>query len=451
MAKKRAPSKPEPTPPSISPQKAIELMRWQVAKARELLANRPISSDAEQAWNATTRDVLTKAFGTGSHNVDAVMVIGVRFSFGGGSEVEWEQDRAQDFATRITVLEEMVGLLEAEHGSSPSIPAPPHGGPPASAVGHSPPVANSAEGKIVRAFISYSWDSDAHKDWVRGLADELIRNAVATMLDQYDLPAGGDRFRFMEANVRESDYVLCVCTPEYVKRANERQRGVGVETSLITPKFFDQNQNKTFIPIIRAANGGQYTPDYMSALIYVDFRDDAKFAASMEDLLRQMHKQPKYIKPALGPVPNFGAKTGSAEPSSAIAAYIGRVLASTKADWKYFDDKGLFVFNADARLVIQRRPTDSKHDRFNEGWAEKFPDPAAHRAPHEVRVNGTLIHEETLVCVDGGRMYLPMPDSPMSLTVPPDRDKLARLVNQFHPNGAEYDRYLKTAGLLVQA
>jgi hypothetical protein len=145
----------------------------------------------------------------------------------------------------------------------------------------------------VRAFISYSWDSDAHKDWVRGLADELIRNAVNTTLDQYELPAGGDRFQFMEKNVRESDYVLCVCTPEYVKRANERQRGVGVETSLITPKFFDQNQNKTFIPLMRAANGNQYTPDYMSALIFVDFRDDTKFADSMEELLRLMHKQPK--------------------------------------------------------------------------------------------------------------------------------------------------------------
>ncbi len=66
-------------------------------------------------------------------------------------------------------------------------------------------------------------------------------------------------------------------------------------------------------------------------------------------------------------------------------------------------------------------------------------------------MNGTLIHEETLVRVDGGRMYLPKPNSPVDLTVSPDRDKLARLINQFHPNGAEYDRYLKTAGLRVKA
>ena len=306
----------------------------------------------------------------------------------------------------------------------------------------------------MRAFISYSWDNDAHKDWVRGLADELIRSGVDTALDQHDLLPGGDRFQFMERNVRESDYVLCVCTPEYVKRANERQRGVGVETSLITPKFFEQNQAKTFIPLVRAASGDQYTPDYMAALIFVDFRDDAKFGEKMEELLRLLHKQPKYAKPALGPVPTFGTKTGTpapATPTSVIATHMARVLGSKKDDWKYFDDRGLFVLNADPNVTIQRREIDYDRDRFAERWVEKFPDPSAFRSPHEVRVNGTLIHEETLVSVDGGRMYLPLPDSPVDLTVPTDRDKLARLVNQFNPHGTEYDRYLKTAGLRVKA
>lgn len=53
--------------------------------------------------------------------------------------------------------------------------------------------------------------------------------------------------------------------------------------------------------------------------------------------------------------------------------------------------------------------------------------------------------------VDGDRMCLPPPDSPVDLAVPPDRDKRARLVNQFRPRGAEYDHYLTTAGLRVKA
>ena len=80
----------------------------------------------------------------------------------------------------------------------------------------------------MKAFISDSWDSDDHKEWVRRFADELIRNGIHVTLDQYDLPIGGDRFQFMEASVREADVVLCVCTQDYVSRANERQKGLAL-------------------------------------------------------------------------------------------------------------------------------------------------------------------------------------------------------------------------------
>jgi len=33
-------------------------------------------------------------------------------------------------------------------------------------------------------FISYSWDSPGHRDWVRSLADRLMDNGIKVMLDQ---------------------------------------------------------------------------------------------------------------------------------------------------------------------------------------------------------------------------------------------------------------------------
>jgi hypothetical protein len=159
----------------------------------------------------------------------------------------------------------------------------------------------------IRVFISYSWDSDAHKDWVRQFADELATNGIDIILDQYDLPIGGDRFQFMEASVRDADAVLCVCTRAYVTKANGRSSGVGVETSLITPQFFERMRSaKQFIPIVRELDGNTApTPDYLSALIFVDFRDDAQFRSQMEQLLRHLHKQPKYRKPGIGGRPMF--------------------------------------------------------------------------------------------------------------------------------------------------
>jgi hypothetical protein len=158
----------------------------------------------------------------------------------------------------------------------------------------------------MRAFVTYSWDSDEHKEWVRRFADVLIENGVDATLDQYDLVIGVDLYKFMEKSINEADVVLVVCTPAYVKKANERERGVGAETSLISSKFFSGRPEKEIIPIIRSKEPSTpHTPDYMSSLFFVDFRDDKKFDRKMEELLRHLHRQPKYIRPPLGRVPKF--------------------------------------------------------------------------------------------------------------------------------------------------
>ena len=39
-------------------------------------------------------------------------------------------------------------------------------------------------------FISYSLDDDAHKEWVKSLADILLDNGVNAILDDYDTKPG---------------------------------------------------------------------------------------------------------------------------------------------------------------------------------------------------------------------------------------------------------------------
>ncbi|MGB6686894.1 MAG: toll/interleukin-1 receptor domain-containing protein [Terracidiphilus sp.] len=158
----------------------------------------------------------------------------------------------------------------------------------------------------MKVFFSYSWDSEAHKEWVRNFADTLIRFGVDVMLDQYDLPIGGDRFKFMETGIRNARCVLCICTPEYVQKANERTKGVGVETTILTPHFFEDQSTKEFIPILRKRSSGvQPTPDYLASRIFVDFTADQQFSERMEELLRHLHQKPRHEKPRLGSVPDF--------------------------------------------------------------------------------------------------------------------------------------------------
>lgn len=145
----------------------------------------------------------------------------------------------------------------------------------------------------MKTFVSYSWDGDRHKDWVRQFTDDLRRNAIDATLDQYDLALGDDRFAFMESSIRQADCILCVCTPNYVERANQRQRGVGVETSLLTPQLLETHPEKQYIPVIgERANGSPPTPDYVATLVFADFTDNDRYADQLEALLRHLHQKP---------------------------------------------------------------------------------------------------------------------------------------------------------------
>jgi hypothetical protein len=65
------------------------------------------------------------------------------------------------------------------------------------------------------AFISYSWDDDAHKEWVRSLAERLRTDGVDVMLDRWAAVPGDQLPAFMERAIRENQFVVIVCTPRY--------------------------------------------------------------------------------------------------------------------------------------------------------------------------------------------------------------------------------------------
>lgn len=216
----------------------------------------------------------------------------------------------------------------------------------------------------MKAFVSYSWDSEDHRQWVRQFADTLIRAGIEVILDQYDLPLGGDRFAFMERGIRDAECVLCVCTPEYVKRANSRTRGVGQETMIITPYFYEDQSAKEFIPIVRhACDDIPPTPDYMASRIFVDFSDDRSFSDQMEHLLRQLHQQPQHRKPPLGRMPDFARPgipidvVGNVAPEE-LYDQLKRMLPVGWADPEFLLNYGRLCFHLrrdeDAKLAFNR-------------------------------------------------------------------------------------------------
>lgn len=143
-------------------------------------------------------------------------------------------------------------------------------------------------------FVSYSHDSDAHAAWVRklaGLLEELPEFHV--VFDQYDLRPGMDLTHFMDLAVK-SDRVVVVVTPEYVRKATERVGGVGYEVSIISADVLANQLADRVVPLLRA---GTQRPSFLQSKVYVDFANESRLAAAIEELRAALLQLPRAIRP----------------------------------------------------------------------------------------------------------------------------------------------------------
>lgn len=161
-------------------------------------------------------------------------------------------------------------------------------------------------------FISYSHDSDEHKEWVLKLATRLTENGINVLLDQWDVALGDDFPKFME-RVRQCDRVLMICTATYVAKADEGEGGVGYEAMIVTAELVTDLGTNKFIPVIRQADGEVALPVSVGTRRWIDFRESLDFDAQFEELLRELHTAPARPKPRIGPNPFLESDDSSAE------------------------------------------------------------------------------------------------------------------------------------------
>jgi len=125
---------------------------------------------------------------------------------------------------------------------------------------------------VPRVFISYSWDGEDHKAWVKELAARLRANGVGITLDEWEVKPATRLPHFMENAVRENDFVLIVCTEAYRKKADERTGGVGYEDAIITGEILELGNQEKFIPLLRAGAWPGSRPSWLAGANYLDFR-----------------------------------------------------------------------------------------------------------------------------------------------------------------------------------
>ena len=78
-------------------------------------------------------------------------------------------------------------------------------------------------------FVSYSHDSRAHEHRVHEFVDRLREEGVDCNFDVYEEAPPEGWPAWMDRQIRESDYVLVVCTEVYNRRVTGREaQGVGL-------------------------------------------------------------------------------------------------------------------------------------------------------------------------------------------------------------------------------
>ncbi|WP_417366727.1 toll/interleukin-1 receptor domain-containing protein, partial [Flavobacterium beibuense] len=157
-----------------------------------------------------------------------------------------------------------------------------------------------------KIFISYSWDSEEHKDWVRNLADKLIENGIEVILDQYELRPGKNMLHFMDTAIQKADKVLIIFTENYKLKADKRKGGVGYEYSICNIDLFKQiSDNEKYIPALR--NGTYITsiPEFIQQFISIDMTNDEKREEYIKELISAIYNKPKLTKPQIGTKPDY--------------------------------------------------------------------------------------------------------------------------------------------------
>jgi hypothetical protein len=175
-----------------------------------------------------------------------------------------------------------------------------------------------------KVFISYSWSSPEHKDWVMELAERLTKDNVDVVIDVWDTAEGQDLNNFMERMVKDPsiDKVLMICDKTYAEKAEGRQGGVGTETVIISENVYRDVNQKKFIAIIAEVDevGEPFLPTYLKGKKYINMSTPQDYEQGYKMLLRNLYHKPEYQRPQKGSTPDWLLKDEKNFPLNSVSA-----------------------------------------------------------------------------------------------------------------------------------
>ena len=161
-----------------------------------------------------------------------------------------------------------------------------------------------------RVFVSYSWDNDAHKDWVFQLCQDLRDKGVDAIIDQA-MRKGKDLLDFMEKGIANAHRVLVVGTPNYKRKSEEEKGGVKYEQNIIKASILHGIGSDRYITILREGEGFEESfPAMISTKGGYDMRNNGDYKEHLTALVHEIYDKPIVVLNPIGSVPEFAREAG---------------------------------------------------------------------------------------------------------------------------------------------
>ncbi|WP_170305343.1 toll/interleukin-1 receptor domain-containing protein [Kitasatospora viridis] len=154
-------------------------------------------------------------------------------------------------------------------------------------------------------FVSYSWDSEPHKLWVREDFTNGLRSlGVDAVVDVHGTSYGDSLDDFMERLVESCNHIAVICTPNYADRARRDAGGVGYEKVLIKRFMASAEPGRRVIPVLRDGDGHS-VPPFLGSRLWVDMRNDALTPVMLDELAALFYGRQLYGAVTLAEPPDW--------------------------------------------------------------------------------------------------------------------------------------------------
>jgi len=229
-----------------------------------------------------------------------------------------------------------------------------------------------------RVFISYSHDSVEHGDAVLQLSNRLRSEGIDCILDQYEECPPEGWPRWMDAQIRNADFILMICTAFYLKKINENidaNIGLGVkwEGHLIYQHLYDAGSlNNRFIPVLLAGGDVADVPTPLRGATIYRLDNETEY----DRLYWRLRGETRNTKPVLGDLRQLPERERKTNPGAFLTGFIDVSLWGP-AKWRgvfYMHDEVnppwlglLFQNEAPARKIFEQWHTRiGRSDKYEE-------------------------------------------------------------------------------------